>query len=535
MRRSWFITLCLAFQAFSAIPARNEIRIGLSGFPPSNLFYLAFDEYSDAITQLVLEPLVRLNLDDLTPEPALASSFSTRSEAGQFEFQLNPKARFSDGSPVTSEDVLFTCATLTDAFEKGRTPLELPSYLISCEALSPRGVRIKTKTPFPAGLGAFSEFYVLSKKHFSKGTFFNDFNSQYVGSGPYRFREVAWGKAVVLQRNPDYWANEEAQEKGRYFLDTISFHTRTNPNLLLKLLLNHEIDYLYFLSSQSWIQDTQSAPFKNGSIRKLEVKNKLPFNLAGIAWNLRKPIFSDIRVRKALAHLLNRERLIKDFFFDQYQLSSGIAYNESIYHHPQNRPLGYDPSIAQRLLKEAGWVANKKSILEKDGKPFSFEILSGNPPAAKYLAFYQEALRKAGIELRIKIVDWATYIKLRNEGRFDAIDFSRNRNEKMLDLEMLWLSQDEKGQPLDNLFGYKNPEANRLLTQLRSCHEESRRIALIRELDKLIADDHPMAFTWEPKHQRIAFWDQYDFKAPGYRSFSRWNQLFIEWKRKPQS
>lgn len=535
VRRLFYIILWLGFLTGSALASPNSIRVGFAGFPLSNLFYIAFDEYSEAITQLVLEPLIRLNPDDLTPEPALASSFSAQPLQGQFEFILNPKARFSDGTPVTRDDVLFTCKTLKEAHQKGRLFFELLSSLISCESPSPQTVIFKMRTPFAAGFTPFSQFFVLSQKHFSKGDFLTAFNEQYVGSGPYKFEKVEWGKSITLQKNPNYWASQDDKKKGRYQFDQISFITQPDPNLLIKLLLQHEIDYLYFLSAKSWVSDTNGPLFKAKKIKKLEVANKIPFALAGIAWNLRNPLFQDQRVRKALAHLLNRERLIHDFFFNQYQRSTGIAYYGSTYHHPKNEPVGFDPLLAQSLLRETGWKLNNRSQLEKNGQLFSFEVLTGNPPAGKYLAFYQEDLRKVGIELKIKIVDWATYIKLRNAGQFEAIDFSRNRDEKMIDLETLWLSKEENGTPIDNLFGYQNPKANQLLYQLRKIPEEKDRVTLIQQLDRLISEDFPMAFTWEPKYQRIAYWDDYEFSPPGYHAFSKWNQLFSDWKRKVKS
>jgi ABC-type transport system substrate-binding protein len=500
----------------------------------SNLFYLAFDEYSEAVTQLVLEPLVRLNLDTLTPEPALAESFSALPHLGRFEFILDPRAKFSDGTPVTAKDVTFTCATLQEAHKQGRVVLEFLSFLISCKALSAHKVLIKTHVPFPQGIASFSQLFILSHKHFSSGTFFKDFNDRYIGSGPYQFNKVIWGKTIELKKVPSYWATKDAIKKGNYHFESIIFETQPDPKLMTRSLLQHDLDYVYFLSSQSWHQDTQGPLFQSGKIKKLEVRNKIPFALAGIAWNLRKPLFQDKNVRHALSLLLDRERLIKDFFFDQYQPISGIAYSGSSYHNPQNSPVKYNPVLAETLLKQSGWNKNTRSQFEKNGMVFSFEVLTGNPPAVKYLTFYQESLRQVGIELKIKVVDWATYIKMRNQGQFEAIDFSRNRDERMMDLETLWLGKDTAGKAINNLFGYSNSRVNKLLLNLRKVTNQSTRLSLIQEIDKTIADDFPMAFTWEPKFQRIAYWDNFSFAPPGYHGFSRWNNLFVAWKRKQQ-
>ncbi|NBT60136.1 hypothetical protein EBT16_15300, partial [bacterium] len=340
------------------------------------------------------------------------------------------------------------------------------------------------------------------------GSLTADFNDTFMGSGPYVFKKVTWGHSVLLNKNPGYWARTEPALKDRYLLEQIEFHTQSDPAILFQMLLKNEIDYLYFLSAKSWAVDTAHPLFKEGKIQKLEVKNKTPFAMAGIAWNLRKPLFQNKHIRKALALLFNRSRLIHDFFYDQYALSTGIAPFASEFHHPENQPILFDPTQAQKLLAQAGWKLNSKKVLERQGQTFTFEILTGNPPAAKYLAFYQEDLRKAGIVASIRVVDWATYLKLRNSGTFDALDFSRNRDEFMTDLDLTWNGKNASDPQSGNVTGFSHPQVDALLSTLAKTVSGRDRIKLIQSLDKLIADEYPIAFSWEPRFQRIAFWNQ---------------------------
>lgn len=511
----------------------NTIRVGFAGFPVSNLFYVGFDDYSEAVTSLVLEPLIRLNLDTLAAEPALANHFLQNPAHNRFEFELNPKARFSDGTFVTIDDVEYTWKILQSP------PPQLLAYasqfrnLVRFERAGSKFV-FHSNSPIPLGLVLFSKLYILPKKHFSSGSFPKDFTETFIGSGPYVFESVKWGHSITLKRNPQYWEQEKAKHRGRYLFDRIEFHTQTDPTLLAQMLLKHQIDYLYFLSAKSWATVTEHPLFKEGAIRKLEVKNKIPFGMAGIAWNLRKPLFQDRRVRKALALLFDRKRLIHNFFYDQYQLSSGIAYFGSEFHHPENHPLPFDPAQASKLLSEAGWTLNTKKFLEQKGQPFAFEILTGNPPAAKYLAFYQEDLRKVGIRASIRVVDWATYLKVRHSGTFDALDFSRNRDEMMTDLDLTWNSEGARDTQSGNVTGFSNPEVDIILKTLGTTLEPSKRVLLIQKIDKIISEEYPMAFSWEPRFQRIAFWNQYLFNGRGFYNYSRWNQLYHDWRWNPK-
>jgi len=354
------------------VPA-NQIRVGLSGFPLSTLFYLGFDDYSEAVTSLVLEPLIRLNLDTLKPVPALASHFSVNPLQTRFTFDLDPRATFSDGSTVTAEDVVFTWELLH------KTGRQVSAYsaqfegLTQCLQESPRRVVFTSKAPFTHGLPVFSQLFILPKKHFSQGNFLKDFNETFMGSGPYLFKEVKWGKFISLIKNKSYWARTDSNKEDKYSFEQVEFHIQSDPSALLGMLLKHEIDYLYFLSAKSWAKDTSSSLFQNQQIKKLEVINDIPFALSGIAWNLRKPLFQDVRVRQALALLFHRERLIKDFFFDQYRLSTGIANFTSPYHHPKNKPVLYQPEKAAALLKEAGWILSPKKMLEKKGNASSLK------------------------------------------------------------------------------------------------------------------------------------------------------------------
>lgn len=536
VRPIFFFSFCFYF--WIAAPLRgasspalpNTLRIGLAGYPSSNLFPLGYDEYSEAITSLVLEPLIRLDLDNLKPEPGLGQLKSINKSATRFKIEINPLAKFSDGKPVTAEDVCFTFNLIRSPHARVMAYGSLFKAFTDCKVNSSHQVTFQSQSSLWTGPQLLAQLYIFPQHVFSKRNFVKDFNQSYLGSGPYIFESVRPGHSVILKKNPTYWASALAQSKGKYQLEHIEFHTQSEPSALLKMLVQHQIDYLYFLSAKSWIKDTDQALFKNGKIVKLAIKNKIPFAQAGIAWNLRKPLFQDIRVRKALALLFNREKLIKDFFYQQYELATGVAPSLSEFHHPSNRPILYNPTQASKILKKAGWTLNSRGLLEKNKQLLKFELLTGHSASSKIWALYQEDLRKAGIQLSVRVVDWATYIRLRNMGQFEALDFSRNRDEWMTDLSLTWHSSRASNPGLGNVTGFKDPQVDRLLEQIDQTPLGKKRTQIIQELDLLISQQIPMAFSWEPRSQRIAFWNQYSFDPPGFFQYSRWNQLFHFWK-----
>lgn len=155
----------LVSSAYGAAPYESRIRVGFAGYPISNLYYLGFDDYSEAVTSLVLEPLVRLNLDSLEPEPSLANWFSVNRDHTQFEFTLDPKAKFSDDSPVTSEDVLFTWNILKSSANQVQAYASLFMDLTDCQ-ISQGKIIFSSKRPVPLGMTLFPSFMFFQKNIF---------------------------------------------------------------------------------------------------------------------------------------------------------------------------------------------------------------------------------------------------------------------------------------------------------------------------------------------------------------------------------
>lgn len=190
-----------------------------------------------------------------------------------------------------------------------------------------------------------------------------------VGCGPYQFVKWEKDRRVVFRRNPRYFGLRYGAGPS---LDYLVYEIIKHPNTRFQALLSGELDQLG-LSPDQWIQRADEKPFKDGTLKRY--KYLLP-QYTYIGWNLRNPLFSDARVRRALTMLIDRERIRKDVYFDLAEIIAGPFFPKSRYTDQTVKPWPYDPAEAKKLLAEAGWKdEDGDGILEKAGRKFTFTML----------------------------------------------------------------------------------------------------------------------------------------------------------------
>lgn len=512
---TWLLGVGVAFGA------TEPFRVGLPAVPVSAFYPVAYDDMSEVVSDLILEPLIRLNQDTDQPEAALARKFSASRDFKKFEFQLDSSARFSDGTPVTADDVLFTQLTFNDPkyHSQGIGSFYAP---FKARKLGPLTVEFSSEKAFPQGIKLFSDFRVLSKNYY-QGKNFKEIKDTFIGSGPYVFAAGIFPHRINLKKNENYWAKKAHPD--RYLLPAISFVSHSDQTLLHESFKREELDYFYFLSSQLWQTGTQGPEYQSGKLIKLKMENALGFGVAGIAFNLRRPLFQDAKTRRAIAHLLDRPKLIKDLFFDQYLPCTGPAHSRSAFHHPKNAPLEYSPEKARRLLKDAGWAKNSQGIYERNRQPLSFEILTGTASANRYLSIFQEALRQEGIVATVKVLNWELFQARKRSGDFDMAETYRNRANDFSESRVLFHGA-FKDTPESNLSGYANPEVDKLLDRVESALGILEKQKFAYQIDLKIAEDQPILFAWEPYFTRLAYNHRVKPPIPAYQKYSTWKNVF---------
>jgi len=221
-----------------------------------------------------------------------------------------------------------------------------------------------------------------------------------------------------------------------------------------------------------------------------------------IGFNLREPMFQDVRVRHALDLLIPRDRILSEIYLNEYasktsgyDLPASPSYNQAVL------PTPYDPAQALQLLTAAGWKNDHgDGLLYKDGQRLTFTLLypSGNPEREKIAELVQESMRQAGIDLQLDRLQFAQLLEHLDDWKFDSVilGWSLDING---DPYQIWHSSQADQKKSSNFIGYKNPAADKLIEEGRLEYDDARRDALYRQLHRIIHDDYPCCFLFNPK------------------------------------
>ena len=257
-----------------------------------------------------------------------------------------------------------------------------------------------------------------------------------------------------------------------------------------------------------WVEELNYENIKRGLNQKRKIFNNHPNGIQGIALNTRREPFNDIRVRKALRHLFNREGLIEKLMYNEY-VPMDSFFPGSIYENPNNEKIKYDPQKAVQLLAEAGWKDRDASgRLTKNGKPFVFEVIYDDQASERLFTPYAEDLRKVGITMNLRRITFETKIKLEDERTFDAVSGAWSGGVfPAPETYLLSKLADQKNSP--NITGFKNARADQLIEAYDKSFNLQERIKLLRELDSIVTNDHNYILEWSAPYQRLLYWNKF--------------------------
>ena len=335
----------------------------------------------------------------------LATHWQISPDKLTYRFRIDPNARFSDGTPVTAEDVVASWMFHTDKslqdlfFYTEFTKLERPV------AESKYIVRIKAKelkwSNFLMAATGLRVFPAHALKTLDGATLPSRLQLQAScrAVAPTRVSEsdIRKGTSVSIRRRNDHWAEKYRVNIGQYNFDEIRYTVVRDQNLAFEQFKRGDIDYYTVNISQQWVQELNYDDFQRGVLVKRKVFNNYPANTQFLAFNTRRQPWDDVRVRKAFALLLNREQLIKTLFFNEY-LPLNSYFPGTVYENPTNPKNLYNPQEALKLLADAGWTTrDQQGRLVRNGQPLQIELLYSDKGSERWLTVYQEDLRKVGI------------------------------------------------------------------------------------------------------------------------------------------
>ena len=490
---------------------------------PASLHPLnATDAYGNNVLGQIYETLADNDVESMDHIPLLAESWEFSSDKMQITFRLNPGARWQDGKPVTAQDVKFSFDVLFH--EKLKTRAKWMAYysnLEKAEALDERTVRFTVKHDHYLNFVNIAGMRVVPKHMFKE----DDPNETSLtktpmGSGPYKFGSWVKGSVIKLRRDDKYWGWDLPQNKGRYNSKQALIKIISTDKVALETLKKGDLDVMG-LTPEQWMRETEGSLFGMGAesgkkLIKLEVKNKSPKGYRYVGYNLESPIFSDKRVRWAIGHLFDRDTYIEKFYYGFQVKAVGPFEVNSRYTSPKVKPLEFSIPKAISLLKEAGWSdSDGDQLLDKDGRSLRFTIMTADPETSvKMLTLAKETMKKAGVELNIKVVDWTSFLQLIDEYKFDAVMLGWTRS-AFPDPTALWHSSSAQKGGL-NLVRYKNPEVDKLIDQAVKTIPEAERIKLYQRIHEILYEDQPYTFMLEPSSSLIAYGKQWQQVKPWY-------------------
>ena len=472
---------------------------------------------------MVYESLLTLHPTTLEYIPSLATHWQISPDKMTYRFRINPNARWADGQPVTTEDVV---ASWTFRMDEG---LQAPSSRMTYGkfekpvAESKYIVRVKSIKVNWRNFYYFSGL-TITPAHILKdvdgATYLRDYNFKMLpGTGPYVVREedIDKGNSLTLRKRTDYWAEKHRLNVGLNNFEQIKEIVVRDPNLQFEMLKKGDLDYYFVNTAQKWVEELDFDRIQRGLIQKRKVFNHAPQGIQGLAFNMRRVPFDDIRVRKALFHLFNRAQLVEKLMFNEYLLQHSY-YTGGVYENPDNPKILYDPELALNLLAEAGWRnRDERGRLVKNGQPLEIEILYSSQPFERYWTVYQEDLRKVGITLNLRLVTPETRFKLMMERQFDTVAAGWGAL-LFPNPETSYHSSLADVNNTNNITGIKSSRIDELTEAYDGMFEVDERIAAIQEIDGILANLYPYILEWTAPFGRVAYWNKFGHPA-GY--FSR--------------
>jgi len=542
-----------------AAPKGGELRLATvaNSFDSLNPFIIKGVAASSA--GLPFETLMTHSADEaFSAYGLIAETLEVPADRSWVIFNLRPQARWHDGKPITADDVLFSFDLLRT---KGHPQYRFYYQAVAkAEKLGERRVKFTFKPgdnrEMPLIMG---EMPVLPRHYWQGRDFEKTTLDRPLGSGPYRIGAFEPGRFIVYERVKDYWGAGLAVRKGQNNFDSVRYDYYRDSTVALEAFKAGEYDLRIENEAKKWATGYEDwSALADGRGRKVAFPNSRPTGMQGFAYNIRRPLFQDARVRQALAYAFDFEWTNKNLFYGQYERTESYFSNSELasrglpspaelalleplkgqvppevftseYRAPATDGSGnVRPNLRQAmtLLEQAGWtVVDGK--LRKDGKPFQFEILLDNPAFERIALPFTQNLSRLGIDASVRTVDTSQYKNRTDHYDFDMIvglwgESLSPGNEQ----RGFWTSEaaDEVGG--DNTIGIKNPAVDSLVAQLIASPDREALVARTRALDRVLLWSHYVIPHWHLGVDRVAYWDKFGLPkvipAQGVEPFAWW-------------
>ncbi len=522
-------------------PKGGRITLASSGSFDNLNPMIVRGEPVQGIREFVIESLMARSLDEpFTLYGLIAREISVPENRSEVTFHLDERAKFSDGTPITAKDVLFSHEILRD---KGR-----PNYrtyyrkVAKSEALDDHTVRFvfadaeDRELPLILGLMPILPSHLIDPERFDQTVL-----TPIVGSGPYRIANVSPGRSITYARNPDYWGRDLPVNRGRFNFDEIRFEYYREGSAQFEAFRTGAVDLRNEDDPAVWAKGYDFAAARDGRIQREEIPIALPAGMTGLVFNTRRAVFADERVREALIHLFNFEWVNKSFFhglykrtesyFERSMLSSAgkpadarerallAPFPDAVrpeildgtYRIPESDGTPHNRTNARKayeMLEAAGYtLQNRRLVHTETGRPLTFEILASNTSQERLFGAFVSDLAKIGITARIRVVDSAQYQQRLRSYDFDMIQFTWPSSLSPGNEQLFRWSSKVADQPGSfNYAGVENPAADAMIAAMLAANGEEEFVSAVRALDRVLLSGNYVVPLFHPPAQWVASW-----------------------------
>jgi len=499
---------CLCVLAAASAPAAGPPKFtpdqmggtlrGNFNAEPQTLNPLTYkDLYARYVKEYVVESLIDRDPDTLQLVPWLADRWEVSPDGLVITFHLDPRAKFSDGTPVTADDVVFTYETIVNPKIDCQSLASYFEHCRGCEKIDDRTVRFTWKKPYFLSL-EFSAIDVLPKHiyQFKDPKEFNDINDKLVGTGPFTFKEWKTGQHIILERNENYWGNPPS-------FDRVVYRFILEEQASVQALLAGELDFLA-VTPEWWmkLKERPDATDHFNFFRYSTPQNGYSY----IGWNNARPPFNDARVRLAMTHLVWREQILKHMMYDVGSVATGPFWPPSPQNEASLKPWPFDRDAARRLLREAGWEdRNGDGWLENaEGNRFEFEFCSasGDQITRDMVRVIGEEFRRMGIDMHVRLYEWSIFTVKFDNHDFDAVMLAWGGGGVEEDPYQIFHSSQiaDRG---SNFISFRSAEADRLTETARMTLDAQKRNALYHQFHRLLHREQPYTFMFARESLRL--------------------------------
>ncbi|MEI7294778.1 extracellular solute-binding protein [Paraburkholderia tropica] len=492
---------------------------------------------------LLFETLMQRSLDDVSTQyPLLADRVAIAPDGLSATFHLNPAARFSNGKPVTADDVVWSFECLsrapTSPFYSGRYAL-----IRAAHALDAQTVRFDFRSAQRRAVLDAGDLYVFSRdwaRTPAGGTRSFDQLATVppIASGPYLIASRASNREIVYRRDPHYWGADLPVRRGMFNFDTVSFRLYSDDSAPLQAFRAGDIDAMFEGSAEQWTRNYSGPGFAAGTLHKQEFAEQGISDAQGLFFNLRRKKFQDPRVREAVGLALDYEWINRNMFFGQYERSQGffddsefaardapdadeLALLEPLRANlppevfgevpPQPQTTGRDGlrrnlARAEALLDSAGWQYRDGVLRDASGAPFTIELLDDGTGMQRILMVIVRNLRMLGIDARLRIMDQTVINERLKHFDFDMTTLGyRAASVPGGELARRFGSEAAHTPGSENYAGVNSPAVDALIADVQHAHSEHALVTAARALDRVLRCERIMVPEWHITHARVAW------------------------------